>query len=353
MTMLFAKKKDYVGIDIGSTSIKLVQLRENKGGGYQLLKFGVVPLPAEAIVDNTLMDSASIVEAIRHLLDTQKVKATDAVCSVAGNSVIIRKITVPAMSSEELEDQIQWEAEQYIPFDINDVNLDFQILSSEAVDSGRMNVLLVASKKDIIGDYTAVFAEAGVPLAVMDVDAFALQNIFEINYETGSDEVVALVNVGASMTTINIVKDGTSLFTRDVQVGGGQFTEDIQKQFGISGVEAEKLKLSAGSQQNERLQGVMAKLMDSFALEIRRSLEFYNTTAADGRIEKLYLAGGGAKTSGLPTLLQERLGIPVEIINPFKNVTIHEKEFPMDQVRELAPVMAIAAGLATRRLGDK
>jgi type IV pilus assembly protein PilM len=216
-----------------------------------------------------------------------------------------------------------------------------------------MNVLLVASKKDIISDYTAVFAEAGVPLAVMDVDAFALQNIFELNYETAPDDVVALINIGASMTTINVVKGGMSLFTRDVQVGGGQFSEDIQKQFAISSADAEQLKLSAGQQENERLQGVMKKLLDSFALEVRRSLEFYNSTAADGKIEKIYLAGGSAKTVGLVDILKERLAIPVEIINPFKKVSVSEKEFPADHIRDVAPVVAIAAGLATRRLGDK
>ena len=351
--MLFAKKKDYVGIDIGSSSIKLVQLKELKGGSFQLVKLGIAPLPAEAIVDNTLMDSSSIVEGVRGLMDSLKVKATDAACSIAGNSVIIRKITVPAMSSEDLEDQIQWEAEQYIPLDINDVNVDFQILPSDDMDSGRMSVLLVASKKDIISDYTRVFAEAGISLSIMDVDAFALQNIFEVNYDPSPEDVVALINVGASMTNINVVRGGVSLFTRDVQVGGGQFSEDIQKQFAISSAEAEQLKLSAGSQQNERLQGVMAKLIDSFALEIRRSLEFYNTTASDGKIERIYLAGGAAKTSGLVEILKERIGISVEIINPFKKVTVPEKEFAADQLREMGPVMAIAAGLATRRLGDK
>src|SRR6185369_10155792 len=191
--MLFAKKKDIVGVDIGSSAVKLVQLRELKGG-YQLQNVGILPLPAETIVDNTLMDSSSVVETVRNLLASLDVTAKEAACSISGNAVIIRKISLPYMPAEELEDQIHWEAEQYIPFDINDVNVDFQILSPDEQDLSKMNVLLVASKKDIINDYLAVFGEAGLKLVVVDVDSFAVQNAYEANYGV-EDEVVALVNL--------------------------------------------------------------------------------------------------------------------------------------------------------------
>jgi len=349
--MLFSKNKDIVGVDIGSSAVKLVQLRELKGG-YQLQNVGILPLPAEAIVDNTLMDSSSIVETVKNLLASLQVKAKEAVCSISGNAVIIRKISLPVMPAEELEDQIHWEAEQYIPFDINDVNVDFQILSPDEQDLSKMNVLLVASKKDIINDYQAVFAEAGLKLVVVDVDSFAVQNAYEANYGA-EDEVVALVNLGASIMNLNIVRGGVSLFTRDVQMGGGLYTEEIQKQFGLNSEQAELKKLTAESSEDPRLAEILARVNETIALEMRRSLDFYNSTAGEDRISKVYLAGGAAKTSQLVDAVQQKLSLPVEILNPFLRVAVSEKEFDAEYLQEIGPLMTVAVGLATRRLGDK
>jgi type IV pilus assembly protein PilM len=349
--MLFVKNKDIVGVDIGSSAVKLVQLRELKGG-YQLQNVGILPLPAEAIVDNTLMDSSSIVETVRRLLESLQVKAKDAACSISGNAVIIRKISLPVMPAEELEDQIHWEAEQYIPFDINDVNVDFQILDTDEQDLSKMNVLLVASKKDIINDYLAVFAEAGLKLVVVDVDSFAVQNAYEANYGAG-DEVVALVNLGASIMNLNIVKGGVSLFTRDVQMGGSLYTEEIQKQFGLSSEQAELKKLTAESSEDPRLLEILQRVNDTISLEMRRSLDFYNSTAGEERIAKVYLAGGAAKTAFLVEAVQQKLALPVEILNPFLRVAVSEKDFDLHYLQEIGPQMTVAVGLATRRLGDK
>ena len=348
--MLFSKKKDILGIDIGSSAVKLVQLRELKDG-YQLQSIGMLPLSAEAIVDNTLMDSSSVVDVIRQLLATLKIKSKEAVCSISGNSVIIRKISLPLMTVEELEDQIQWEAEQYIPFDINDVNLDFQILSPDDQDPSKMNVLLVASKKDIINDYQTVFAEAGLKLVVVDVDSFAVQNAFETNYQTEPNEVVALVNIGASIINLNVVSGGVSLFTRDVQMGGNLYTEEIQKQFGLSSADADHLKL-AGSD-DERLKDILQRVNETIAQEVRRSLDFYNSTAGEGRIATVYLSGGAAKTAQLLEAVQRRLSLPVEMLNPFQKITVNEKDFNLNYLIEVAPLVTVALGLATRRLGDK
>lgn len=350
--MLFTKKKDIVGVDIGSSAVKLVQLREAKGG-YQLLKIGILPLPAEAIVDNTLMDSSSIVETVKSLLASLNVKAKEAVCSISGNSVIIRKISLPVMPVEELEDQIHWEAEQYIPFDINDVNVDFEILSPDEQDPSKMNVLLVASKKDIINDYLAVFAEAGLKLVVVDVDSFAVQNAYETNYEADLNEVVALVNIGASIINLNIVRGGFSLFTRDVQMGGNLYTEEIQKQFGLNGEDAEQLKLKAIESDDPRLREVLQRVNETIANEMRRSLDFYNSTAGEERISKVYLSGGAAKTALLMEAVQQRLALPVEMLNPFLRVVVNDKEFDREYLEEIAPMVTVAVGLATRRLGDK
>jgi type IV pilus assembly protein PilM len=350
--MLFKKVKDIVGIDIGSSAIKLVQLRENKGG-YHLVNIGMVPLPPEAIVDNSLMDTSSIVEALKSLIHGLNVKVKSAAASISGSSVIIRKISLPAMTEEELEDQIQWEAEQYIPFDINDVNLDFQILETSLTDASKMNVLLVASKKEIINDYVTVFAEAGLKLDVMDVDAFAVQNTYEINHEVTPDEVVALVNIGANVTNLNIIKEGLSLFTRDIQMGGNLYNEEIQRQFGIKGDEAEHLKIHGGGDDPQKLRDVVERIGDSIAMEIRRSIDFYISTAVEEKVHKLFLCGGAAKTAGLLEAVAQRLGVPVALLDPLHRVHFSEKEFDPEYLREIGPFVAVATGLATRRLGDK
>lgn len=350
--MFFTKKAELVGIDIGSSSLKLVQLKESKGK-YSLQHIGVWSLPPEAIVDNTLMDSTAVIERIRSAIDGLNVATRDVATSISGNSVIIRKIQLTAMSAEELEEQIQWEAEQYIPFDINDVNIDFEILETDEHDPTRMNVLLVASKKDVINDYQSVFNEAGMNLIVVDVDSFALQNAFEMNYPEEYDEVVALVNIGASVLNLNVVKAGVSRFTRDVQMGGNLFTEEIQKQLGVSGEEAERLKLTSDVSTSEHLRDIFAKVNEVIALEVRRSLDFYNSSVTEGKIGKIFLSGGGAKAYMLVETLSQKLAVPVAVLNPFLNITYDAKEFDEEYLNEIAPIMSVVTGLATRRLGDK
>ena len=350
--MLFSTKKETVGIDVGSSSVKLVQVREQKGV-LQLVNVGLLPLPAEAIVDNTLMDSSAVVENIRNLVKSLKINAAEAACSISGNAVIIRKIILPTMNSEELEDQIQWEAEQYIPFDINDVNIDFQILGQDENDPSKMNVLLVASKKDIVNDYITVFSESGLKLTVIDVDSFAVQNAFEVNYDIYPEEVIALVNIGANIMNLNIIKNGASLFTRDAQLGGSIYTDEIQKQFGVSGEDAEKIKISGVCADPGRLRDIVNRLNETLALEMRRSLDFYNSTANEGRIVRVFLSGGAAKTTMLTETVSQRLGVLVEVLDPFKKIKFNEKEFDPEYLKEIAPLMTVAMGLAIRRPGDK
>jgi type IV pilus assembly protein PilM len=350
--MFLAKKKEIIGIDIGSSSVKLVQLKEQKGV-YTLQNVGILPLPLEAIVDNTLMDSSSIVETIKKLIKSLNIRVRDAACSVSGNSVIIRKISLPAMPSEELEEQIHWEAEQYIPFDINDVNIDFQILAPDMQDPSKMDVLLVASKKEIINDYLAVFNEAGVNLCVVDVDSFAIQNAFELNYEMEPEKVTALINIGASMMNLNIIKKEISLFTRDVQMGGNLYTEEIQKQFGVSIEEAERIKVTGEASDQAKLTDTISRVNETLAMEMRRSLDFYNTTAGEGKINEVFISGGGAKTPMLVEAVKNRLGLPVEVIDPFRSIKYNEKEFDPDYLKEIGPLVSVAVGLATRRFADK
>ena len=350
---LFNKKKDLVGVDIGSSSVKLVQLWQSKDG-YHLQNVGIAPLPPEAIVDNSLMDPAAVVDAVRNLVASLGIKSKEIACSISGNAVIIRKILVPTMTSEELEDQIGWEAEQYIPFDIKDVNLDFQVLGPDQIDPGKMQVLLVASKKEMINDYVSVFADAGLTLSVMDVDGFALQNAWELSADGQTDEVLALVNIGAGIMNINVVRGDISLFTRDVQMGGNLYTEEIQKQLGVSAQEAETMKMLSHEASKQPLRDVVGRVNDTVALEIRRSIDFYNSTAAnEDRISAIRLSGGCSKVQGLAAAVQERLGMDVGSVNPFASIKYQDKDFDPEYLQEIAPFMAVCVGLATRRVGDK
>jgi len=354
--MLFGakKKKDIVGIDIGSSAIKLVQLRETKGV-YHLANLGMAPLAPEAIVDNAVMDSGTVVETLKNLVESHKVKTKNVSTSISGHSVIIRKITLPIMTEEELESSIQWEAEQYIPFEINEVDLDFQILGENPKDPSQMEVLLVAAKKDFVSDYVTVFKEAGLNPVVMDIDCFALENAFEANYEFSAEEVVALINIGAGTLNVNVLRGNRSLFTRDIQVGGNMFNEEIQKRLGLNSEDSDRVKL--GGEHPDVDQDVLAEVLkeatDQLAQEIQRSLDFFSATSSDEKVNKVYIAGGVAKAPSVKDALGKKLGVPVEVLDPFQQVVTDEKNFDLDYIRAVAPDFAVAVGLAVRRVGDK
>jgi type IV pilus assembly protein PilM len=356
-----ARGKLAIGLDIGSTSVKMIQLKEQRRRGqvvYALQSFGMKPLPPEAIVDGALMNSTAIVQATQELVSELRIKQKEVAIGVSGHSVIIKKISIPRMTQEELEESIQWEAEQYIPFDVKDVNIDTQILNPEANDAtGQMDVLLVAAKKDMINDYTTVVSEAGLIPAVVDVDAFAVQNMFSSNYDV-PDRTIVLINAGASVVNINILSGGITVFTRDVTIGGNQFTEEIQKQLNVSFEEAEALKTGGGHSESEavvphEVERVMVTVAEQVAGEIQRSLDFYASTAADPHFSRVFLSGGTAKIPALFKTIETRVGVPVEIMNPFKAIEVDERKFDPAFITEVAPMAAVAVGLALRRAGDK
>ncbi|MGA8892248.1 MAG: type IV pilus assembly protein PilM [Anaeromyxobacteraceae bacterium] len=351
-----AKNKLALGLDIGSSSVKLVHLKEGKRG-YTLLAWGEAPLPPEAVVDNQLMNSSAIVEAIRELVAQQKVKSKEVAIGVRGHSVIIKRISMPFMSQEDLDESIQWEAEQYIPFDVKDVHIDTQILTPQADAAGQMDVLLVAAKKDMINDFTSVCAEAGLTATVVDVDAFAVQNAFEVNYPQGPNQPVVLINVGAAVTNINIVNNGLATFTRDITVGGNAFTEEIQKQLNISAEEAEALKVGGHGETDavvpQEVERVIQGVADQMGGEIQRSLDFHAATAPDVHPTRVYLSGGTARIPALFKVIEQRAGVPVEILNPFKNIEVDNRKFDPAVIMNAAPSAAVAVGLSLRRPGDK
>jgi type IV pilus assembly protein PilM len=340
------KQKAVVGLDIGSSSIKAVELRGSKQG-YELVSYALEPLAQDTVVDGAIMDAPLVAGAITNIFEQQKIKTKSVATAVSGHSVIVKRVTLPAMTEEELYDRIQSEASQHIPFDIADVNLDYQLL--ESVDT-QMEVLLVAVKKDKILNHTNVLAQAGKAPMVVDIDAFALQNCFEVNYDPEPSQTVALLNMGASVMNINIVRGGVPLFTRDVSVGGNQYTDALQKDLDLSFEDAEKLKKGeALPGVNEEHRGTLLRsVSDILILEIQKTFDFFRATASGENIQRIYLAGGTARVSGVVDLLREEFGLPVEELYPFRKIIINPGRHSEDQVRELAPRLAVAVGLSLR-----
>jgi type IV pilus assembly protein PilM len=353
---LFGKKKGLVGLDIGSSAVKAVELKAGGKGGdeFQLLNIGMEPLPPEAIVDGAIMDSGAVIDAVQRVFQAQKIKTNDVATSVSGNAVIVKKISLPQMSNEELAESIHWEAEQYIPFDIQDVSLDYEVIDGGG-SGGNMDVLLVAVKKDKISDYTSAITQAGRSPAVVDVDVFALQNCYEINYGVDPGRVVALLNIGASIMNINVIKGATSIFNRDIAVGGNQYTDAIQKDLNLSFDQAEALKRGQRVEgaAPENLQPILQVVSENIAMEIQKTFDFFRATSSEDRIDRIFLSGGSSKIQGLRDLLTDRFEAGVELLNPFNNVTYNPRDFDPDFISELGPSAAIAVGLAARKVGDR
>ena len=354
--MLFRRPKSLVGLDIGSSAVKAIELKPS-GKGYKVSAIGVESVPPDSIVDGAIIDSGAVADAVRRLFANKKFKAKDVVASLSGNSVIVKKITLPAMTEAELSESIYWEAEQYIPFDIQDVNLDYEILEQgTGQDSqGSMDVLLVAAKKDKIADYTNVITQAGKTPVIVDVDAFALQNAFEANYGFEPTAVVAILNAGASAININILAGSQSVFTRDVSMGGNAFTEAVQKELDLPYESAEQLKkghdVEGASFEDAR--AVLKAMTDNVLLEVEKTFDFFKATAASDRIDRIMLCGGASRVEGFAEALRERFGTEVEQFDPFRQVTIDAKVLGNVSMDEAAPLAAVALGLALRTVGDR
>lgn len=354
---MLTPKRQLVGLDIGSSGIKLVQLKESRGR-YALQKFGFKALEPEVIVDGTVMDEGRVVSAIKELFEETNVKVKQVAVSISGHAVIIKKISLPPMPDEELEGQVRLAAEQYIPFDINEVNIDFSVLPTSEVSGdvqGEMSIILVAAKKDKINELTELVKGAGLFPIVMDVDAFAIENMHAINYPVSQEDTTALVNIGASVMNINIIRGGTSLFTRDIPIGGNRYTEAIQREMGMSYEEAEETKKGERSAGNN--QAALATVVDSVnaevASEIARTIDYFKSTMSDADVQHVLLCGGGSQVNGLVTQLKDRMQAVVEMANPFGEIDISGSGFDQDALASLAPLAAVGVGLALRSVGDR
>ena len=346
--------KQCIGLDIGSSSVKAVQLRK-KGSGWALQAFGMQPLVPQTIVDGTIMDQGAVADAIRQLWSRLKLKQKDVAIAIAGHSVIIKKIAVPHMNAEQLAQNIRNEAEHHIPFGKDDVEIDYHV-TQPTMPNGQTELLLVAAKKEVVSDYVQVVRDASLIPQIVDVAAFASQNGFEANYPLDARETVVLVNVGAAISNINIVRNGVSLFTRDVTIGGNAFTEEIQKRLGIAADEAEAYKVGGTGTENgvvpQEVLQVMEGVAEVMAGEFQRSLDFFLATTADANVTRIVLAGGSAKVTALHRAIERRSRLPLEVADAWKKVEI-DGSLDRLYLQAHSPEALIGVGLAMRSPGDK
>ena len=354
---MFRKVKAVIGLDIGSSAVKAIELKVS-GKGFKVVAFASEPVPPDSIVDGAIIDGTAVADAIRRLFENNKAfKSKDVAASLSGNAVIVKKINLPVMTEAELAESIYWEAEQYIPFDIQDVSLDYQILDpGTGPDSkGTMDVLLVAAKKEKIADYTGVITQAGRVPVVVDVDAFALQNAYEINYGLDPQAVVVLLNAGASAININILSGEQSLFTRDISIGGNAYTEAVQKELNLPFESAEQLKKGQpiDGVTFEEVSPALQAMTENVLLEIQKTFDFFKATASSDRIDKIVLSGGASRVDGFAKALEDRFGAPVEAFDPFRKIAFDPIKLGVMEPDTLVPTAVVAVGLALRKAGDR
>jgi type IV pilus assembly protein PilM len=340
-----------VGLDIGSSSVKVVEL-SGKGTEPRLVRFGMADLAPEAIVEGEIMDRQLLVESIQNLFERTQVRNRRVATGVSGRGVIVKKITMERLPPQEAREAIHWEAEQHVPYDINDVALDFEILRTD-VGPTQMQVLLVAAKRDLISAHADLVREAGLIPAVIDVHSFAVQNAAELNYEFLPAEVVALVNIGAELTNINLVQGGVPLYTQDLSVGGNTCLEGLQKKHGVSRADALASLGPGHAGPGLELDPVLRGFCADLGTAIERSLVYLKSNGDADKLDRVLLSGGGARIHGLAPVLAERLKVPVETADPLRRVQCSAEMFGGADPHEVAPQLAVGIGLALRKVRAK
>jgi type IV pilus assembly protein PilM len=351
--MFLLKKNRLVGLDIGSRTIKIAEIIDAKTGST-LKNFSTINIEPGLIEEGTINDPEAVSGYIRDLFKSAKLRDKNVAISIGGYSVIVKKINVQTMSEDELHESIYFEAEQYIPFDISEVNLDFQILGESEHNPNQMNVLLVAAKKEMINEYINLMKMAKLHPKLIDVDAFALQNIFSFNYSY-EDENIAIIDIGASKTSLNILKDNVSEFMRDVSLGCEQINDRIASSVGCTIEETEAIKLGEQSDliSSEDLKEIVESVVTDWCIEIKRALDFFYSTYPAEQISRIMLSGGGANIKKFIELLAAETSAEVEVINPFQNLIVDSNRFDSSYLEHIAPQAAICLGLAKRKIGDK
>lgn len=347
--MLFKSNK-IIGLDIGTSSIKMAELERTKNG-YVLNSFGFAPTPVGSISAGEIADPIMLADSVKSLMDSLLSKRKNAAVGVWGTSVVIKKISVPRMDLNLLREQVKWEAEQYIPFDINEVSLEYHVLPRSS-NPEAMDILIIAARSEYLSRYVEVVETAGLNCSVVDVNSFALANCFEANYGA-TTETVALINIGASTTNFVVSDRGNVSFVRDIPVGGLTFTNDIHKNMGVSVDEAENLKLSAsmGQPVPDEVHENINSSNEVLAEEILRSAGFYNMNAAESPIQRVYVCGGAMHTPNLMASMGKVLNLPVESLNTFAKVRFNTKKFSVDYISQITPFVGVVLGLSMRKAG--
>lgn len=343
---LFGGKKKTVGLDVGSGLIKLVVVDHGKSEP-ELVKVAITPVLADAIVEGEVMDPGIVADAIRGLFVTGGVKQKNVVTAVGGRDVIVKKIQMDRMKESDAREVIRWEAEQHVPFDMENVELDFQILDPDA-EGLQMSVLLVAAKRELVENKQSLLTDAGLAAEIIDVDAFALHNAFETNYPDELTGTIGLLNVGHEVTNINILEDGVPILTRDLALGTRRFREDLQRERGMSAEEADKVLQSF--ERSPVLDPYVESRGEEMSVGIERAAAFLQTAASKSGVAmtKMYMSGGGSRIPGLGEVLANRLRIPVERANPIKNIKVREGVFDTLSMDEVVPLLMLPVGLALR-----
>ena len=343
---LFGGKKTSVGLDIGSGIIKLVVI-DHGGSEAELTKVATTEVAADAIVEGEVMDPGLVSEAIRGLFEAAGVKRKSVVTAVGGRDVIVKKIQMDRMKEGDAREVIRWEAEQHVPFDMANVELDFQILDPDA-EGLQMNVLLVAAKRELVESRVGLLSEAGLDPSIIDVDAFAIHNAFELNHPDAMQGVVGLVNIGHEVTNVNILEDAVPVLTRDLSVGTRRFREDLQREKGLSAEDSEKVV--QGVTQSADLEGYVEARGEEIAVGVERAAAFLATASRGaGGLRHVFTSGGGARIPGLNEALAARLKVPVELANPLQRLKVRDAVFEAVSVDEVAPLLMLSVGLALRR----
>jgi type IV pilus assembly protein PilM len=346
-----------IGLDIGSSSIKLVQVKAARKS-FSLQNFGIEPLPPGAIVDGAIANHGAVAESIRNLSKRIHLRGKDIALAVSGNSVIIRRLHIPAMQGPALAEQMEWEVKQNIPFARDEVIVDWEVLVPRTSD-GQMEVVLVAAKREIVEQYVEAVRAAGLNPLIVDTDAFAMQNAIESAMGFGNNETVAVINIGAHFSTIVIISDGKPVFHRNLAAGGDTFTEAIRHRLavGIDGAEAYKVggggSVGAAEVVPQEVHRVLAQISEQVSSEFQRTIDFYLGDAVGANLARVFLTGGSALVPQLPKAIQDRARVPVAIFDPFASIGVDAKRFDTEYLRANAPVATVAFGLSLRSPGDK
>jgi len=352
------KSKKIVGLDIGSFSLKLIELKPKKKGKqtvYELISLGFEPVPYQAIVEGSIMDSTAVADAIQHVFYESKTKSTNMCFGVSGSSVIVKRIEVQRLNPNEMHEHILWEARPHIPFTPEEVNIDYQIIDNSDTSRERVGVILAAVKKEKLNDYlNVVHISSKIPL-VVDLDSFAILNSVLVNYEMYKERCLAIINIGASVTNVVIARGGYPVFVRDIAFGGNQFTDLIQKELNLKYEKAEMVKKGRQVEgvSPAAVKPVINLLFNELKNEIKKTFKFYRSNTTEGRIDNIMISGGTANLEAITDFFSQEFDIPVEIVNPFNEIEINPKKFDMDFIKDMAPVFNVAMGLALRAVGDE